>query len=393
MNRKTFLIFLGIFSIILLILVRLLPRVEEIRPYRKTVQKNIFEVTSLSDHGRNSLRETIVEINSSQRPVAIQFKVSGAIILEGPLPPLLNNETTVKTEGAVSIDGSNLSEDAFVWTIKGEGQTISGLSFQGKKNKGLLVLSNKGIIQGCRFEGFDTAVAIGGNNIHVEDSVFRANKRGIEALDGAQFAHIISNKLREGGDAGIWAVWPDKGRMPAFLKVEKNHISNTPAGAILSLDRVDIEGNTLVSNGKGIYIIGSTNIKVRENEIYQNREHGIVMEDSAKNQVIKNAVYQNAVSGILLKRSAGNLISENRIFSNGSYGVIEVLTNKRTTLMPNTISYNLISDNGDGIYILASSPILKGNTIKDNRASVIKTEDYAEGGEIYKSMPRIEEGR
>lgn len=391
MNKKSFFVFLILFTVILFVLVGLLSRIEEVRPYKGPLQKDVFEVSSLTDQGSHSLREAIIEVNASQRPAAIQFKVSGAIILESPLPPLLNKKTAITGHDGVAIDASRISGDDFAWTVGGSDQVISGLAFYGKGNKGLLVLSGKGHIEKCRFEGFDAAVTLGGNNIIVEKSVLGANKRGIEVMDGAQFAHILSNEFKENLEAGLWAVWPGRPRdTPAFLKAAMNRVSYSPAGMILSLDRAEIEKNVVEKNTKGIYLINSKNILIKNNEVYQNHQHGIILEDSLKNRVTENNLYQNGISGVLMNRSAGNLILGNRIFSNGMQGVTEVLTNIKSSLLPNHIKGNIIIGNGDGVYVVGSSPILKDNAINQNRSAGIRISDYAVGEKRYVSLPLIE---
>ncbi len=243
----------------------------------------------------------------------------------------------------------------------------------------------------CGFEGFDTGVTIAGTRMTVKDSLFINNKRGIEIMEGARHANISDNKFNKNTEAGLWAVWPGApGESPSFLKVEKNHLSGNSIGILLSLSSAEIKKNTVTNNTKGIYLLNAVNIRVAQNDIYQNEEHGIVMEGAVKNQVNSNSIYQNNISGILMKGSAGNLIQENRIFSNGNSGVAEVLTDLKTTLLPNQVKNNLIRDNGIGVHIIASSPVLKGNEIKNNRASDIKTEDYEIRGKRYRALPRIE---
>lgn len=391
MNKKTFFIFLLIFSFILLLFVALLPRVEEIKPYKEPPQKKVFEVSSLLDQGDHTLREAIVEVNKAQRPVSIQFKVSGAILLEGPLPPLLNKGTTIAAQGTITIDGRRLSKDGFLWTIRGQDQTLSGITFSGQRNKGLLVLANNSRIEGCTFQGFDTAVTLGGNNVTVENALFSANKRGVELLEGAQFARIFSNEFKGNQEAGLWAVWPGiPQEKAAFLKAVKNHFSSNGTGMVLFLDRAEIEKNVIFHNDKGVHLLNAKNIKLQQNDIYQNREHGIIMEGAVRSQVAENKLYQNGIAGILMNRSVGNLLAKNQIFSNGAYGVAEVLSNVNSSFLPNHIKDNLISDNGDGVYIQAASPILEGNTIKQNRLSGVKISDYAAGEKRYHSDPRIE---
>lgn len=391
MNKKGFFIFLVLFTFILFMLVGLLSRIEEVRPYNTPLQKDVFEVSSLTDHESHSLREAIIEANASQRPATIRFKVSGAIILESPLPPLLNKKTFVTGRDGVAIDAGGISDEGFAWTVGGMDQVISGLAFYGNGNKGLLVLSGRGRIEKCAFEGFDTAVTLGGNNIIVEKSLLRANKRGMEVMEGAQFANILSNEFKGNREAGLWAVWPGRPQdAPAFLKAAMNRVSGNDTGMLLSLNRAEIEKNLVENNTKGIYLINSKNVQIKNNDVYQNRQHGIVLEDSLKNRVSENNLYQNGISGVLMNRSAGNLILGNRIFSNGMQGVTEVLTNIKSSLSPNHIEGNLISGNDDGVYVVGSSPVMKDNTINQNRSAGIRISDYGEGEKRYVSLPLIE---
>lgn len=62
----------------------------------------------------------------------------------------------------------------------------------------------------------------------------------------------------------------------------------------------------------------------------------------------------------------------------------------KSSLSPNHIEGNLISGNEDGVYVVGSSPVMKDNTINQNRSAGIRISDYGEGEKRYVSLPLIE---
>ncbi|MBI4664951.1 MAG: right-handed parallel beta-helix repeat-containing protein [Nitrospinae bacterium] len=391
-SKKTFIVFLIAFSVILFVAIRLLPHMDKISISQPPMIITEFTVMSLSDHGPDTLRDVINRVNRQQASARIIFKSEGSIRLEEPLPALISDGATLDGGGKIRIDASEISETGYAWTLKGDGQTVLGLAIAGKGGNGLLMLSKNSGVEKCVFDGLGIAISIGANHVYVKDSVFSKNVIAVEVLDEAQFSDITANKIRNSKKSAVWAVWKQR-KTPALLKIEKNEVSGNETGVVLAVENAKLLGNHMTSNKVAVHALSSNSIEIIANEIYQNTQQGIVLEETTVSSVSRNSIYQNGISGLLMKRSPGNRIDGNQIYSNGAYGVAEVMSNAKSSILHNSITGNFISDNGDGIYMAASSPLIKDNIITKNRTSGIMIQDRAAGASGITSNPRIETQR
>lgn len=143
---------------------------------------------------------------------------------------------------------------------------------------------------------------------------------------------------------------------------------------VSSKNKFLIANNTLNNNFNGIYFSNSVSNNIfKNNDIYNNYQHGILfskiknlnviknniynnsgngincIDDCSNNNISNNRIYDNNLNGISLIASYNNLINSNIIHSNKAYG----LTGSKNS--NNTISENIIVENKKGISISSST--------------------------------------
>ena len=158
-----------------------------------------------------------------------------------------------------------------------------------------------------------------------------------------------------------------------------------------------VEGNIIARNraemGSGIVVISNSSPMIIDNRIVENIAErlggGIVVAVDSKptikgNEVIGNAAERNG-GGILIEESEpvveGNTFEGNRA-ANGAGLFIVNAFNTNLVIVGNTISNNLASIAGGGLYMEGSSPTLEDNSFTGN------VSEYLGGGAaIYNSSP------
>ena len=150
---------------------------------------------------------------------------------------------------------------------------------------------------------------------------------------------------------------------------------------------VDGAGYTIqgTGSGKGIALIGRSNVTIKNMEIKDFEYYGIYLSNSSYNSIDENNI-TNDYDGIYLESSSANSISENNITANNEIGIWlysssgnsisgNNVTNSSIGILlgsslGNRISGNNITENnGAGIYLGSSSNYnsIDGNNITDNK--------------------------
>jgi parallel beta-helix repeat protein len=132
------------------------------------------------------------------------------------------------------------------------------------------------------------------------------------------------------------------------------------------VSNIKIENNRVYNNfqhGLDLHT-GTESMKIYNNSIYNNGAHGIICFQWCKNILInKNIVYNNKGHGIDLDQLTSNLTVKNNIIYNNSYGGI-AKWNSYNNIATNNVIYN----NTIGIILTQNSHdnIIEGNTIKNS---------------------------
>ena len=142
--------------------------------------------------------------------------------------------------------------------------------------------------------------------------------------------------------------------------------------------------NKFHHNYFGLYAYGATGMIIKENEIFNNAQHGINLSDDSNNIIIENnMVYNNEGDGIVIaKRCFNNTIIGNTSYSNKLHGII--LDSQSSN---NLVGNNVIYGNVDGVAIYDSrNNLIRNNEIRNSesgiRANADSSGNYIEQNKI-----------
>ena len=195
---------------------------------------------------------------------------------------------------------------------------------------------------------------------------------------------IVGETIIDGGGSGIVVSFRSgegEGAVLSGLTITRG------SGIVISgfsspiVEKCIIEDNT-AEYGAGIYIVNSSPT-IRDNMIIGNSGSlggGIFVEESSplieRNTITENRA--NMGSGIAIVYDSAPTVRENMITDNFAANIgggLLVAVGSTPLIESNVITDNYAERNGGGLYIDESEPVLKGNTIAQNRA--------ANGGGIF----------
>lgn len=300
-----------------------------------------FYVTNLNDSGNGSLRESMRLSNKLKGPQAfIFFSVAGKIILESPLPKMINTINIIGT----SAPGWNKSFPPVV-----------AIDFNG--NAGLEIVSN--CIK-CEISGLEllnassSGISIFGKNNSVCDCYIHDN-----AENG-----IVIGFSSQGNDIGKLKFNAKTGD-----KLPSNVINNNAQCGIV----MDFASNNAINNN----FIGLDYTGTVANP---NGAYGIYILNRSSNNTLGSPAYTNPVTGeendptgdkgtvdpVFVIPPYGNVIS-----GNGSHGIV-IQDSTNITVLGNFVGTDCagiraVSNGGSGAFISNSSYIdIMGCSINDN---------------------------
>lgn len=258
-----------------------------------------FTVTNLNDDGAGSLRQAILDANTSTEADTINFSVSGTITLDSQLGQLTltdSAKTTINGGNAITVSGNNAVRVFQVnpgATAEFNGLTISGgRANQGRdfygggiNNLGALVVNNSTITA-------NTAVRTGGINnggrdrdlggnvtsatLTLNNSTISNNTSSSGGAIGNVGTAAINNSTVSGNSGGTngGAVANDSGTLTLSNSLLANNSSSSSGGGIVNAGRVNVINSTISGNssgsGGGISNFGSGRVDVINSTISGN---------------------------------------------------------------------------------------------------------------------------
>lgn len=153
-----------------------------------------------------------------------------------------------------------------------------------------------------------------------------------------------------------------------------------------------IKNTTTSNNNYGIYLLSSNNNILTNNIVSNNSYYGIHLGDSSNNTLNNNTVSYNFFHGIDLEgQGIYNTITNNIVSNNGegiydwtSYNTIinNIVSNNDIGIHlcdsgSNTITNNTVENNGTGIFLDGPNNVLTGNTVINNSSYGIKVWIYS----------------
>ncbi len=329
----------------------------------------VFWVTNIDDFGAGSLRQAILDANTSVSPVpdTIRFAIPGNNV--HTIAPTYNLPVI---SDPVYIDGlSQTGASANSWpaTLRIE---LSGNLHGSSLGEGLIIAASNCTIRGLVINqfGLNGIRIVGGHINRVESCFIGTNALGNLDLGNGRNGIFIG--------AGSTSNVIGGGTYEFRNLISGNDLTGiTIDGETTKYNR--IEGNYIGTDGSGLYSIGNggkagfavdlyravyLNNKARENTIGGNTlekgniisgnlGHGIYINSGYANKVYKNFIGLDATGGSGL----GNQLSGITIYS-GNYNQIGAT--------PGQDLGNVIADNNEGINLLSYSIPTTGNQIFDN---------------------------
>ncbi len=312
-----------------------------------------FPVTTTADSGAGSLRQAILDANANAGPDTITFNIPGTgpfLILPLTLLPPLTGGTTLDGTTQPGYAGTPLIE---LSTFSGAGLRMTG--------------TGANTIRGVCLHDFNVGVQIESNDNHLEGCFIGTDPTGTAGPGNGTGVVITAGTSGNviGGPA------PGAGNL---ISGNATGIQSTGGGANViqgNLVGTDVTGNSVLPNGDGISLTGTTGFLV-----------------GGSNPGEGNVISGNTADGIHVSVGNGCTIQGNKIGTNSAgteslanqYGIFS--SNAPALVIGgdfNAGEGNLISGNQlDGINIAGSvGTVVKGNTIGTDPAA---TQPLGNGG-------------
>lgn len=144
--------------------------------------------------------------------------------------------------------------------------------------------------------------------------------------------------------------------------------------------------NHLVGCAEGIYVGGASQNEILNNLVNATGEYDVRLE-YANNNTIRSNLISGSKVGIDISVASANNVTNNRIVNNTETAITIKYTgigNFRGSLGPNSISQNIISGNGMGIFIDdGTDKIITYNNITENLGWAIQLKDHQQYNVIH----------
>lgn len=151
------------------------------------------------------------------------------------------------------------------------------------------------------------------------------------------------------------------------IKISKNNISANNSGVYVDKStNITVDNNNIKKSDEGVYVKDSTDIAIEKNTISENNE-GIYLENTNNTTIKSNTITKNEKNGITIKNTRKTVIEYNNITQNKKNGIYSYNTSN-TRINNNTIKNNL----EDGILTEnnAKDLTIKGNIISGNHYGI-----------------------
>lgn len=330
-----------------------------------------FTVTTTSDSGPGSLRQAILDANSTPGPDVIQFAIPGpqipTIALRSPLPDIAE---------AVTIDGTTQPAGKVEINGAGAGLGINGLTVRGGDSviRGLVInrfnVNFARLLSGDFLNSGGSAIVLASANNIVEGNFLGTDSAGRSALGNGLAGVVVTGPQNIIGGTTASARNVISGNLIAVGLATTAARQNRVQGNYLG---TDVSGSTAVANSGGVVILGGVNNIVGGTTA---AERNIISGNTKPLPVPTLSVSGGVAVGNLnsLQGATGNLIQGNFIgttvtgmaaLGNGGPGVFLGETQNNTVGGTSRGARNIIAANrGEGVQIYGSSA--RGNLVQGN---------------------------
>jgi hypothetical protein len=335
-----------------------------------------FMVTNTNDSGAGSLRQAILDSNSTVGTDTISFAIGSGPQRIAPLSSLPTITDPVVIDGTtqpgyagtpiIEINGANTAPGSNGLTITSGNSTVRGLvinrfqaAFLGGGGNGIFLSGGGNNVIDRNFVGTNVSgtVALGntgdgilisssdrnfiGDNLSsLQGNLISGNSNGIRIVGtGSDLNSITGNLI--GTNASRTAALGNFSNGIAILSGIGNEVAgsqlnrssenwiagNQKDGILVSAPAMGtlIAGNRIgdfPNLGNGIEISGASGSRVRDNFVFGNTANGVlVISGASGTDVSNNIIIGNGLNGVIVSAANSNSIDGNLITSNGTNGV------------------------------------------------------------------------
>lgn len=349
-------------------------RSESLRPQPAELRgATTVTVISSRDSGGGTLREAIAAAARNDGAVRIVVNTP-RITLLAPLPPLVNAAGVVidAASSHCELDAAGAGDVAALQVASAR-STVAGLRIRNARGSGILVRAAGVTLRDVTIrDSSDAVVLSGAPGALVERSLFDRNTNGIR-IDGTSPGAVVRGCTFQRHDsAGIWAV--NGTPAPAFaLRIENNAFRNDRVSIVVANLGATITRNDIRrAADNGMYLMQSRSV-VRANRVLGGEGSGILADGGDNLLLERNEIDHNAGVGILVRSCRNAGVQGNSIYAN-AYGIATVFGDRAA---PNVIADNLVMmQRVDGLFLIGSSPLLRGNRILQNGGAAARVLDF-----------------
>lgn len=264
-----------------------------------------------------------------------------------------------------------------------------------------------------------TAVARGGDTIKLADGAYTQSATLKFASSGTAVAPIILKAEHRGkaaiigpATAGLYGIYIDKNYIiiDGIEQKDAGESGIKPSGTNISIINSSVHGNGVpyfggphLHNGQGIGASSPSAqfLKIENNDIYGNFEHGIYISGSDDTSIIGNKIHDNGYFDLQFNDDGGidgsmrGYVANNMIYSTThpqESGGMNLVT-LRSSIVQNNVVYEagkgitLSGTNGKNNYIPADNNLFKFNTfVSSGYGTVTVTKAEAVGNKFYNNI-------
>jgi len=308
------------------------------------------------------------------------------IVLQTPLPPLINPEGVV-------IEGGRLGCDIDARALRGgpalelasADSMVDGLRIRGAAGVGILLRGKGARLRrvGVRDSDVGLYLTEEADDLRIEDAEFEGNGIGVHLSPSMTQASLRNSLFRKHARAAVWAVAPrpsTAGRIAA-VNLQGNRFEGDSIGVVLINVSGRIERNHFSGAETAAVYLAGPGAVVRENRISAGAGFGIYADATEGTPIEENEVDHNSAGGVLVRSARNTTVRSNRIYANG-YGIVVVFG---STVSPNTVADNvLLGQLEDGLYVVGGSPLMRANQVRGSRGSGLRILDF-----LWGRRPRV----
>jgi hypothetical protein len=338
-------------------------------------------VTSSFDSGPGSLRAAMFAALRSDRPAVIVIRPA-AVVVQNPLPPLVSAQhLLVRSEhGRSEIDASALRASP-LFDVRGDSTAFENLAIRGASITAIRAAGKGRVaLDGVQVAGSAVGLSVAGNvELEVSGVEFLDNGIGIE-LTGEGRTVVEDSVFRDQSNAGIWYV-PGAGSM----EVANASFEGGRYGLVLGNGRTDVRSSAIRGFGaNGILALGGT-LNVSESRIGGGSGTGVHAARVDAVALTDNEIFDVRGMGMLLQAVAAGVVNDNRLYRNG-YGIATITSARAAVKLTNNL---LVAQELDGVVLFGDSPIVTGNRALRNGAAGIRVLNLKAFGTYTRAQPLL----